>query len=222
MDSRTTLLVLFVLAVSYVSDARNLMAGDLLDAENTDGNVDMCSLCEEYATLALHYLEENDTEAQVIEDLHKACFQMHGLKDKCIMLVDYYAPLFFLEVSSVQPEGFCKKVGFCRNAMISSLSGTTNKCDLCHHAVDDVLDKLKDPDTKLEIVELLLKTCNIVEKYAQKCKSMVFEFGPLLLTNAEKFIEEADICNRFHACRNPQGDAEQALVEGNIEMVTSS
>ena len=42
----------------------------------------MCSLCEEYATLALHYLEENDTEAQVIEELHKACFQMHGLKDK--------------------------------------------------------------------------------------------------------------------------------------------
>jgi len=65
------------------------------------------------------------------------------------MVVDYYAPLFFLEVSSVQPERFCKQVGFCRNAMISSLSGTRNKCELCHRAVDDFLDKLKDPDTKV-------------------------------------------------------------------------
>lgn len=222
MDVRIALLVLLVLAGNWVSDARNLAASDLLDVENAGANVDVCTLCEQYATLALSYLEADKTQAEVIEALHNACFQLHGLTEKCIKLVDVYAPLFFLEVSSVQPEGFCKKVGLCRNSRISSLSSTTNKCEICHRAVDDVLDKLKDPDTKLGIVELLLKTCNVMEKYAKKCKSMVFEFGPLILTDAEKFIEKADICTTFHACRRPKVDGEEALVDEKIEMVTSS
>jgi len=55
-----------------------------------------------------------------------------------------------------------------------------------------------------------------------QCKSMVFEFGPLILTSAAKFVEEVDICYRFHACRDRQTDAEEPLLEGRIEMVTSS
>ena len=52
------------------------------DAENAGGNVDMCNLCKEYATLALQYLVEDKTQAQVIEQLHKACSQMHNMVDK--------------------------------------------------------------------------------------------------------------------------------------------
>ncbi|KAK4582228.1 hypothetical protein RGQ29_025410 [Quercus rubra] len=41
----------------------------------------------------------------------------------------------------------------------------------------------------LEIIELLLKACNSMENYVKKCKKMVFEYGPLILANAEKFLE---------------------------------
>jgi len=64
-------------------------------------------------------------------------------------MVDHYAPLFFLEVSSMQPEELCDGAGLCSKVRMSSLSGKQNKCDLCHNAVDEVLVKLKDPDTKV-------------------------------------------------------------------------
>lgn len=63
------------------------------------------------------------------------------------MLVNFYAPLFFLEVSSVQPQGFCKKIGLCRNALV--FFHETFPCDICHKAVDEAIDKLKDPDTEV-------------------------------------------------------------------------
>ncbi|TQE05917.1 hypothetical protein C1H46_008441 [Malus baccata] len=54
----------------------------------------------------------------------------------------------------------------------------------------------------LEIIELLLKACNSVENYTKKCKRLVFEYGPLILTNAEQFLETTDICTALHACNS--------------------
>ncbi|KNA20688.1 hypothetical protein SOVF_050090 [Spinacia oleracea] len=43
--------------------------------------------------------------------LHKACLRMHGLAKKSTTLMNYYAPLFFLEVSSVEPvKDFVRKL----------------------------------------------------------------------------------------------------------------
>lgn len=220
MDVRVGFVVLLVLAGNWGCDARNLVAPGV---ENAGGNVDMCTICEDYASLALVYLGENKTQAEIMDTLHNACFQMHNLKEQCITLVDYYAPLFFSEVSSVQPEGFCKRVGLCRNAMLSSLPRKQDKCDLCHNAIDEILVKLKDPETKMEIIQMLLKACNSVENYMKKCKSLVFEFGPMILIDAQKFIEKTDICSTFHACSKPQSYTEEVLADdGKIEMVTSS
>ncbi|KMT06581.1 hypothetical protein BVRB_7g157510 [Beta vulgaris subsp. vulgaris] len=214
MDARIGLVVLLVLAGNLVCDARNLMASDVSGSENVGRSVDVCTLCEEYTTLALDYLNQNKTQNEVMDSLHKACLQMHGLAQQCTLLVNYYAPLFFSEVSSVAPEGFCKRVELCRNVMVSSLPEKNNKCDLCHKAMDEALEKLKDPDTELEVIQILLKACNAVGRYAQKCKSMVFEFGPLVLVDATKFIQSVDLCTTFHACSRHN--------EGRIEMVTSS
>ncbi|KAK1562748.1 hypothetical protein Q3G72_016464 [Acer saccharum] len=61
-----------------------------------------------------------------------------------------------------------------------------------------------------DILELLLKGCNSVENYAKQCKRMVFEYAPLILTNAEPFLENTDVCNILHACRSPAAGHEQA------------
>lgn len=219
MDVRVGLVVLLVLAGNLICDARNLAASDVSGTES----IDICTMCEEYTTLALEYLSQNKTQNEVMESLHKSCLQLHGyLAQQCTTLVNYYAPLFFLEVSSVQPEKFCKKVALCSNPMVSSFPEKKDKCDLCHKAVDEALDKLKDPDTELEVIQILLKACNAVGSYTKKCKSMVFEFGPLILVDAQKFIENVDLCTTFHACSKQHGYKQQESVEGMIEMVTSS
>lgn len=70
---------------------------------------------------------------------------------QCITLVDYYVPLFFDQVGSVEPEDFCQKVNLCEQAVMTSLpqQQPEDKCEICHHAVAEVLLKLKDPDTQV-------------------------------------------------------------------------
>lgn len=53
----------------------------------------------------------------------------------------------------------------------------------------------------MDIIQILLKACNSMESYAKKCKKMVFEYGPLVLANAEQFLEANDVCTTLHACK---------------------
>lgn len=68
---------------------------------------------------------------------------------QCATLVDYYAPLFFVEVSSIQPGDFCQKVNLCEKMALLSAQVKEDSCQLCHHAIAEALDKLKDPDTQV-------------------------------------------------------------------------
>ncbi|XWS13070.1 hypothetical protein CRYUN_Cryun36dG0005900 [Craigia yunnanensis] len=216
MDVRFGLLFLFVLGASWACDARQLEAAEVVisDAsvvqinQRQDGEVvekvaqkdNVCTLCEQFATEAIDFLSQNKTESEIVEMLHKSCSHIPSFEQQCITLVDYYVPLFFMEISSIQPEDFCQKVNLCQKVALISSQIREDSCGVCHHAVSEVLIKLKDPDTQLEIIELLLKGCNSVQNYVKKCKRIVFEYGPLILANAEHFLETTDVCTILHAC----------------------
>ncbi|XP_072978677.1 uncharacterized protein [Typha angustifolia] len=161
----------------------------------------LCELCEEFTAEALVYLSENETQSEIINALHKGCSRLHTLKQQCITLVDYYAPVLFMEVSTVSPEQFCGKVNLCGPMTMVPLPTRDDSCTLCHHVVAEIINKLKDPDTQLEIIEILLKGCSRLENFTQKCKKLVFQYGPLILANIEKFLDATDICTSIHACK---------------------
>ncbi|KAK9030154.1 hypothetical protein V6N11_031585 [Hibiscus sabdariffa] len=216
MDVRVGLLFLFVLGFSGACDARQLEATPLLasDAsvvqinrgqdvevvENIVGKDNVCTFCEEYATEAIDFLSQNKTQTEIVELLHKSCSRLPSFEQQCISLVDYYVPLFFIEISSIQPGDVCQKVNLCQKVALVASQIHQNSCGVCRNAVSEVLTKLKDPDTQLEIIEILLKACNSVQKYVKKCKQIIFEYGPLILVNAEHFLETTDICTILHAC----------------------
>ncbi|KAG6481273.1 hypothetical protein ZIOFF_057869 [Zingiber officinale] len=156
-------------------------------------NEKLCTLCKEFASQALYYL---GVLPFVLE---------------CVTLVDYYAPLFFLEVSKTSPEEFCDKVNLCDSNAQVSLPKHDNACTLCQDILGEVLSKLQDPDTELEVIEILLKGCNKMENFVQKCKKLVFQYGPLILANAEKLLEKTDLCTSIHACKTSQQVAETIL-----------
>ncbi|XP_059640468.1 uncharacterized protein LOC132282726 [Cornus florida] len=241
MGLKVGFLILFILSTSWVSDARELVTADLSKGEtvindfsvlqlyhqesekevqSSEGivrNEKECMLCEEFATKALGHFAENKTQMEIIDILHESCSRLLYFKQECAILVDYYAPLFFLEISSVQPGDFCRKVNLCEQMVSTYRELTEDSCGLCHRAVAEVLLKLKDPDTQLEIIELLLKGCDAVENYVKKCKTLVFEYGPLILANTEQFLETADICTVLHAC-----DSKQASPTLKTSMLSSS
>ncbi|KAL3328059.1 hypothetical protein AABB24_035627 [Solanum stoloniferum] len=177
--------------------------------EEVNGNEQLCTLCEEYTTKALNYMANNKTQTEIIDCLHKSCSKMRFYKE-CAILVDYYASLFFLQINKMRPENFCQQFGLCEQVVIISQVLSGKNCDLCHKVVTEVESKLKDPDTQLEILELLLKACGAIKPYTKKCKKLVFEFAPVILVNAEQFLEQNDICAILHACE-PAVDKEQSI-----------
>ncbi|KAM7264110.1 hypothetical protein ACFE04_001793 [Oxalis oulophora] len=197
MDMRVGLVFLLILAATCACHARQLI--DVVDvqvlevieledmgvvSDEISRNDNVCTLCEQYAAKGLAYLSDNATQIQVIDMLHQTCSRAPAFEQKCVTLVDYYAPLFFLEVSSLQPEELCQKGNLCQEVgRLSSLH--EDSCGICHKTIAELLTKLQDPDNQLEILEMLLKACNSMEKYVKKCKRMVFEYGPIILANAE-------------------------------------
>ncbi|XP_022734081.1 proactivator polypeptide-like 1 [Durio zibethinus] len=167
-------------------------------------NDNVCTLCEEFATESIDFLLQNHTRTEIVDMLHESCSSVSSFEKQCIRLVDYYVPLFSTEISSIQPEVFCQEVNLCQKVALISSQIREESCGMCHRAVSEVLFKLKDPDTQLEIIELLLKGCNSVQNYANKCKRIVFEYGPLILANLEKFLETTDVCSILHACNGAE------------------
>ncbi|XP_061368512.1 uncharacterized protein LOC133311475 isoform X1 [Gastrolobium bilobum] len=194
MKGRMGLLFLVLLGAAWACDARGL-------ANQINRKPDVCALCEEYTAKALDYLNANKTQNEIIDILRNTCSQLLSFKQQCITLVDYYAPLFFVEIASIQPGDFCNKVNLCQHIASISLQVQEHSCEFCKDTVSELLAKLKNPDTELEIIETLLKVCNSVDKYANKCKRLVFQYGPLVFLSAEKFLETTDICTALHACK---------------------
>ncbi|KAL3830251.1 hypothetical protein ACJIZ3_019053 [Penstemon smallii] len=205
MDTRV-LLLLFIFSSCWCCNARDLTVpqshteGEAQHVGKISGNENLCTLCEEFTAEALNYLSENKTQTEIISTLHKSCSKIPSFKQQCIVLVDYYAPLFFLEVSNIQAEDFCQKVALCEKDVSISLELPKGTCDVCHDAVTEALLKLKDPDTELEILQVLLKACDKIGKAVKKCKRLVFEYAPIILVNAEQFLETNDVCTILHAC----------------------
>ncbi|XP_076895968.1 uncharacterized protein LOC143548767 [Bidens hawaiensis] len=216
MGIRVEVIFVFVLAASLVSDARDLTttlrskvsAISVLRSKtekrfevsvNTGEN--LCSLCEQYTNEALIYLQRNETRQEVISILHDTCSNLiPSLRQQCATLVDTYVPLFFLEISTIQAKDFCGIISLCNEVVSYAQEFSKNRCDVCNFAVSEVITLLKDSDNQLEILKVLLEQCKSVEKYLPKCKSLVFEYVPLILTNAEQILEKEDICGKLHAC----------------------
>lgn len=164
-------------------------------------NPQLCQLCEQFSTEALFYLNENETQIEIINTLHQACSKFYSFKLECTKLVDYYVPLFFTKIASLSPEEFCASVSLCEEVTFIRLPRHEDACTFCHEVVDEVLTDLEDPDMELKIIETLLKACNNADNFVQKCKRLIIQNAPVILEHIKKFLKKRDFCNSIHVCR---------------------
>uniref|UniRef100_A0A7N0T6L0 Saposin B-type domain-containing protein n=1 Tax=Kalanchoe fedtschenkoi TaxID=63787 RepID=A0A7N0T6L0_KALFE len=134
-------LMLLVLHATWTCDARPLTgSSEMLNTGLGSKDNQACPWCETYVTRAIEFLDQNKTQQDIISLLHKSCSHLRSLEGDCAALVDYYAPLFFEEVSTIHPQQFCEKVGPCELLEISSQT--------IDGAVKEMISKLSDPDTQ--------------------------------------------------------------------------
>jgi saposin len=63
--------------------------------------------------------------------------------------MDSYATLLFAKITEIKPEAFCKQYGLCRGTALFSGVTSDSTCVFCHHLLDEVMSKLKDPDAEV-------------------------------------------------------------------------
>ncbi|XP_078180805.1 uncharacterized protein LOC144574670 [Carex rostrata] len=210
MGSKEGFLVLLLVFCCTIADARSFISADVIVTEyvvvkSKLKNNELCGVCENFTTQAVDYIATNKTQEEIIETLHHACSQIKSFEKQCITLVDYYALLFFNEISKINPVDLCKEVNLCESSLSyykNALSTNGNStCEFCHHMIEEILTKLQDPDSQFEILEMLLKECSKVQSHVKECKKLVLQYAPLILLNGEKFLEKNDICTSVRACQ---------------------
>nr|CAB3462850.1 unnamed protein product [Digitaria exilis] len=92
---------------------------------------------------------------------------------QCVQLMDSYATLLFTKITEIKPEEFCKQYGLCRDTALFSGVRSDSTCVFCHHLLDEVMSKLKDPDAEFEIIQILIKECNKIEGHVQQVSNLV-------------------------------------------------
>lgn len=84
-------------------------------------------------------------------------------------MVDSYATLLFAKITEIKPDEFCKQYGLCRDVSFLSVAKGESTCAFCHHLVDEVLSKMRDPDAQVTTLlhwhnrcpDLILPSLNI-------------------------------------------------------------
>ncbi|CAH2074663.1 unnamed protein product [Thlaspi arvense] len=186
---------LLLLGLTWSCDARNpVLLGPFGKIQSSQA----CEVCDKYVTLAIDYLQDDDNQSALVEALHASCSQIPPLKKQCLSMVDHYTELLFTQVSVVKPDQICKRLNLCQ-----AVTTAPGNCESCRETVSEAVTKLKDPETKLKIIRLLLKECKSLNNYQDKCKKMVFEYGPLMLADLDKFLEKNDLCSILRVCPAP-------------------
>ncbi|KAL1201674.1 Cyclin-B1-5 [Cardamine amara subsp. amara] len=211
MGGRFGVIVLVFLGLlTWSCAARNPI---LLEPFESAHENQVCEFCDKYVTLAIDYLQEDDNQNSIVEALHLSCSQIPPLKKQCLSMVDHYTQLFFTQVSEFKSDQICKKLNLCQAMTESALASQVHQgnCDACRQTVSEVITKLKDPETKLKIIRFLLKECKTLNNNQDKCKKLVFEYGPLMLADVEKFLEKNDVCSILRVCPATHRDYIPAL-----------
>ncbi|KAH9315719.1 hypothetical protein KI387_024346, partial [Taxus chinensis] len=173
------------------------------------GDDTTCAVCEQFIEGAINYVSQNKTQSEFLFALHQTCSKLKIFSTECDSLVDYYGSLLFMEIGTIKPSEFCQKISYCRGSDSLFLEQEQN-CDVCRAAISEIKTELEDPEKKLKVIEMMLDGCKRVPAYAKECRKLVFEYGPLILTNVEKFIDSNDICSEIHVCE-PAGKFENNM-----------
>ncbi|KAJ3693795.1 hypothetical protein LUZ60_009275 [Juncus effusus] len=208
MDLKVNLLLVLALAISCTSsEARNLDKFDIA-AYSKIASGELCEICEDYSDKVLDYLKQDETQTEIFSLLYQACSQLSSFEKQCVKMVDHYVPIFFDEVSDLDSDDFCEKLHVCKDDStinninnIIKLPSDENSCELCHQVVVKLLTKLQDPDTQLDIIEMLIKGCTKVKNMIPQCNKLVSQYGPEIISNAETFLKTTDICASTLACK---------------------
>jgi saposin len=158
-----------------------------------------CTVCQDLATDALTYLENNKTREEIVIALHLGCSQLRELSKSCDLLVDLYSARMMEQLENITPQEFCQMTKMCKPSRMVSAG---NDCATCQFAILEIKIKLEDPKTQEKVLEAFMNSCNRVVNHVDECKSLVAQYGPFVLSNIDKILDSQALCCKAGFCQS--------------------
>ncbi|KAG0585455.1 hypothetical protein M758_2G012100 [Ceratodon purpureus] len=158
-----------------------------------------CMVCQDLATDALTYLENNKTRVEIVIALHLACAQLKELSKQCDLLVDMYTPRMMEQLENITPQEFCQMTKMCKPPKRVLAS---NDCATCQFVILELKIKLQDPQTQEKVLDVLMNGCNRVVNHVDECKALVVQYGPFVLANLDKILDSQAVCCKAGFCKS--------------------
>nr|XP_039273546.1 uncharacterized protein LOC120347581 isoform X5 [Styela clava] len=172
--------------------------------QNVKGEVE-CEVCTLVISEAQKMLEDDATEAEIVNELNKACQILPEKdRDECASFVDAYAKeILDLLAQKLDAKTICTEIKLCAASMKKTERENVKgevECELCTVVISEAQKLLEDDATEQEILDAIGKVCPMLEKYEDECNTIVHEYGPTLLKLLAKELSPAEICTEVKLC----------------------
>ncbi|CAA6658131.1 unnamed protein product [Spirodela intermedia] len=196
-----------------------------------------CHSCREVSRKAERFLNDPSLYKEVEKISGEVCHIIRSdLQVKCRKLLELYLRegILFFQIVFLE-KNLCNYTGFCpasnRTNSSSSISAEQSPirlpslgeinlpsfmmkaragCDACHVAAEQIRRGLDDHEQQIKIIKALLEACESLPSHANQCKRSVFQYGPLVLGNLQKFLIGNDLCILLRMCDSPAPPPEAA------------
>ncbi|XP_077973904.1 uncharacterized protein LOC120347581 isoform X1 [Styela clava] len=164
-----------------------------------------CEVCTLVISEAQKMLEDDATEAEIVNELNKACQILPEKdRDECASFVDAYAKeILDLLAQKLDAKTICTEIKLCAASMKKTERENVKgevECEFCTLVISEAQKLLEDDATEQEILDAIGKVCPMLKKYEDDCNTFVHEYGPTLLKLLAKELSPSEICTEVKLC----------------------
>jgi len=166
-----------------------------------------CSVCQLVVSYVESYLANNQTEAQIIQQLDQVCALLPGsFSSMCDSFVAQYVPQLIQWIEAGEsPQQFCTQVGLCSSAKKVEHHHKREveqggACSICQLVVSYVESYVAKNQTEQQIIAQLEQLCSLLGPLSSQCNAFVENYVPELIQWLENGESPQQFCTQVGLC----------------------
>lgn len=180
------------------------------DLVQSKGDV-KCEVCEYLVKTMVKQIDNNKTEEELLQALHKVCSELpKSVSEECHEVVDTYGSSI-LKLLETESTFVCSLLHLCPSQELPALTVKMTQekkggfCEVCKKLVGYLEHNLETNSTKEEILKALEKGCSILpDPYQKQCDDFVTQYEAVLLEILVEVMDPTFVCTKVKACPDKQ------------------
>jgi len=185
-----------------------------------------CEVCELVVKYVEGYVQNNQTEQQIIQQLEQICDLLGPLSQTCDQFVEQYTPqLIDWIIAGNSPQAFCAQVGLCsarkqHHAVVHKRTlQQGGGCSVCELLVQYIEGFIATNQSEQQIIDQLDQICSLLGPLTQECDDFVASYVPQAIDwilkneDPQQFCTQAGLCSFAKVNTVRRADAKKLIIK---------